>query len=238
MQHEKLASGQVDIPKIQGNQGFFHLSEPEYRALKNLAHSAGKSVEEEIEHAVDLWKKTCKSSNELALWSQTDRKFRCLHGAVRLTSFSGLAPNLIEAAIRRHIHNFDIDTEIENCGCHFENARILTLQVSKSVIDRLMELKRAEGMSLGALISRAIQEFILVSGNLGNSPDLGQLPNVRPRRNAKKCLRDSTEEIHVSLNREDLETLVIGMGLTLKNVEGAVGHVIDWKFGRNKTFIS
>jgi hypothetical protein len=207
----------------------FYLSEPEYRALKNLAYSHGNSVDEEIEHAVYIWRKNRRSERELDVWSKTEHKFQCFHDAVEMSSCSEYNPNLIEAAIRRHIHDFDIKSEFQNYGCRFEETQIVTLQIDASTADRIWSLKRTSGASLSCFVNDAIKQYNRRFGKLRNESE-GATSEIAPslKQTPRNRISDS-RTLHVHLNSHDINELRNNMQLEKKDVERAIMLIINWK---------
>lgn len=212
----------------------FYLSEPEFRALKNLAYSHGKSVDEEIEHAIDIWRKNRRSEMELDVWSKTEHKFRCFHDAVEMSSCLGYNPNLIEAAIRRHIHDFDINSEFRNYGCRFEETEIVTLEIDSSTADRIWALKRTSGASLSCFVNDAIKQFNRCFAIRRNELD-GNISEIAS--SLRECPRNrhcDSRTLHVHLNRDDIRELRRNLQLAQKDVERSITLIINWRV--TKTF--
>lgn len=233
MQTGENGGSTSDLKGLEKPLRYLNLSTPEYRALKNLAQIAGKSLDEEIERAVELWRRKRSSGDDAQDWSQTQDKFRCYHDNITLNCHSDCSPNLIEAAIRKHIHDFDLKAQIENFGCSFSETRILSLHIDNSSIDKIKTVKRLSGKSLSHFIDDAIVEFNRIHDDSMAAGANGRYSSNYPEflRNLKKS-RYSGETLHVRLKKSGLEELLRLLKVSDNDIEVALNFAIEWKLSR------
>lgn len=206
-----------------------HLSEPEYRALKNIAYSKGKSVEEEIERALNTWRKASKSEKDHELWSKTEHKFRCFHDLVELEFLTEVDTTVVQSAIRKHIHDFDVDKELETNGCHLKDTEIVSFQLDTHTADRMATIRGTHGKSLTCFLTEAVRDFNSHFGQREKRP-LTE-PSKITSKNRPRYFEPNPalKTIHVKLNKEDLIDLRRNLQLSNKATEQAVEFVIKWK---------
>ncbi len=208
------------------------LSEPEFRALRKLARGNDKTIDEEIFDALELWGKACGTERDLSFWSETEPRFKCLHGSVDLSYCSDSEPDLIEAAIRRHIHDFDTNPERGTDGWRLNETLIVTIQLDGWITESLWAAKRTTGNSLGSFVEGVITDFICHLENSGVTYNaLETLENntsydPRPRR------RTSLDTFHISLSRKIIEQLCRILQFKRSEVERAVILALNWKLSR------
>lgn len=208
------------------------LSQPEFRALKKLAQVNENSVDEEIFNALELWEKACRKETDLSFWSQTEPRFKCLHDVVELRYCSDSEPELIEAAIRRHIHDFDTNSEHETNACRMNEALIVTLQMDESVSDRLWKAKRTTGKSMSNFVQDAITNFICHLTTEGRTETSGIAFENQNSAAPKPRRMLSTQTLHVSLSRKLIEELCRLLQFNRREIERAVILAINWKLVR------
>ena len=208
------------------------LSEPEFRALKKLAQISEKTLDEEIFHALERWEKACGKETDLSFWSETEPRFRCLHDLVELRYFSDSEPELIEAAIRRHIHDFGSNPEHETNAGAISESLIVTLRMDGLLADRLWAAKRTTGRTLGSFVEDAIMGFISYlssdesSGIVGAKFEDQKSGATKPRRIM------STQTFHISLNKKLVGELCKILQFNRREIERAVIMAINWRLVR------
>lgn len=208
---------------------YLNISEPEYRALKNIAYSRGKTVDDEIEYAIELWQKASRSRDEIKNWSKTQHKFMCFHDVVELSYFSELETNLIEAAIRRHLHDFDIEAEFGNSGCRLETTEVVSLQVDSTTADKIKFLKESSGSSLSRFVNDAVKDFNRRFRQCGVKNVLDESGGSQSAPKPSKKRFDSQITILVHLEKNELTDLCKNLQLGNNLIEYALTIVINWK---------
>ncbi|MGD9818002.1 MAG: hypothetical protein AB7V04_04800 [Desulfomonilaceae bacterium] len=212
-----------------------HLSEPEYRALKNIAYSKGKSIEEEIERAVNIWRKSSKSEKDHELWSKTEHKFRCFHDLVQLEFLTEVDATVVESAIRKHIHDFDVDKELRTGGCHLKETEIVSFQLDTNTAERMATIRGTHGKSLNSFLTEAVRDF---NSRFGQR---GKRPHSEPSKISSKGRphyfepHPALKTLHAILNKEDLIDLRKNLQLSNDATEQAVAFVIKWKLTKKSS---
>ena len=207
------------------------LSEPEFRALKKLARGNEKTVDEEIFSALELWGKACGTERDLSFWSETEPRFKCLHGSVDLSYCSESEPDLIEAAIRRHIHDFDTNAE-RGEGLRLNETLIVTVQLDEKITERLWTAKRKTGKSLSSFVEGVITDFICHLENSGVTYKNRITLENKTSYDSMFKRRTSLETFHISLSKKIIEQLCRILQFNRSEVERAVILALNWRLSR------
>ncbi len=209
------------------------LSEPEFRALKKLAQWHDKTIDEEIFNAVELWGKACGTQTDLSFWSETEPRFKCLHDSVALSHCSESEPDLIEAAIRRHIHDFDANPENETDVWSLNETLIVTLQLDGWIAGKLWSAKRISGKSLSNFVEGAVTDFTRYLEKRGVAGKAWDTSRNRISTDTKQRRKTGLDTFHINLSKKIIGELCMILQFNRSEIERAVILAINWKLLRS-----